>query len=108
MTSLNQQTLEWLCERAILTPTNDTAAAINDTILGQFSGEEKIYESVDSTQDVEKAVKYPVEFLNSLNPPGLPPHKLKLKVGSHIMLLQNLNAPILCNGSRLQVRSLKN
>ncbi len=56
--------------------------------------------------DIDQAVQYPTEILNSLEPPGIPPQNLVLNVGSPIMLLRNLDAPRLCNGTRLCVKSL--
>ncbi|GBM49326.1 hypothetical protein AVEN_199036-1 [Araneus ventricosus] len=53
--------------------------------------------------DKGQAVYYPTEFLN---PPGMPPHMLNLKVGSSIMLLRNLDPPKLCNGTRFCVSKL--
>ncbi|CAI6357174.1 unnamed protein product [Macrosiphum euphorbiae] len=39
---IHDKPMEWLCERAILTPKNYQAAAINDTLLMSFEGEEKV------------------------------------------------------------------
>jgi ATP-dependent DNA helicase PIF1 len=97
---------KWLCEHAILAPKNDSANAINLQIQQQLPGKDISYKSIDTVVDVDQAVQYPTEFLNSLEPPGMPPHSLVLKVGSPIMLLRNLDAPTLCNGTRLCVKSL--
>lgn len=104
--NIKEKSIEWLCERAILTPKNDKAAAINATLLKLFDGEEIEYRSFDSVVQMDDAVHYPIEFLNSLNPSGMPSHRLHLKVGAPIMLLKNLNPPKQCNGTRLQVKVL--
>ena len=47
---------------------------------------------------------YLQEFLNTLNFNGLPPHEVKLKIKTPIMLLQNLNQSLrLCNITRLLI-----
>lgn len=46
-----------------------------------------------------------MEFLNTLNPSGSPPHQLSLKEGMPLMLLRNLdNMRGLANGTRLVCR----
>ncbi|GFT80803.1 ATP-dependent DNA helicase [Trichonephila clavipes] len=81
----------WLKERAILTPTNDSANNINYFLLNKLTTKHAKYESVDSVMEAEDAAHYAVELLNTLNPPGIPPHVLNLKIGAPIMLLRNLN-----------------
>ena len=105
----NYRNKVWLCERAILAPTNELINELNLTIQDKLLHvPSRTYLSVDQTVEPDQAVNYPVEFLNSLSPPGLPPHKLTLKVGSPIMLLRNLDPPKLCNGTRLSVKRMSN
>ncbi|GFX07195.1 ATP-dependent DNA helicase [Trichonephila clavipes] len=100
--------LSWLKERAILTPTNDSANNINNFLLNKLTTKHAKYESVDSVMAAEDAVHYTVKFLNILNPPGILPHFLNLKIGAPIMLLRNFNPPKLCSGPKLQVKNLHN
>ena len=99
----------WLKERAILAARNDTADRINAKLQEKLSAKssEKVYKSFDQTLEQNNAVQYPTEFLNSLNPSGLPPSRLVLRIGSPIMLLRNLDAPRLVNGTRLIVKDLR-
>jgi hypothetical protein len=103
---LHFQNHSWLCERAILSPKNISVNDINIQIQSLLPGDSKCYKSIDTVTDSAQSVYYPTEFLNSLEPPGIPPHNLLLKIGSPIMLLRNLDPPKLCNGTRLCIKSL--
>jgi hypothetical protein len=57
--------------------------------------------------NAENIDNYPMEFLNSISIPGLPPHELRLKKNAIVMLLRNLNVERgLCNGTRLIVNEM--
>lgn len=88
--------LSFLQDRAILTPKNVIVEEINDYILSLIPGEEMTYLSCDSPLTNPSMVNRPddvhtPEFLNTINASGLPNHKIKLKVGVHVMLLRNLD-----------------
>uniref|UniRef100_A0A0L8HCN8 DNA helicase Pif1-like 2B domain-containing protein n=1 Tax=Octopus bimaculoides TaxID=37653 RepID=A0A0L8HCN8_OCTBM len=85
---------------------NSTVSKINEQLLQYLPGSPHIYKSVDTIPDPEEVANYLTEFLNSLQPPGLPPYRLILKVGTSVMLLRNLESPILCNGIRLVVKKM--
>ena len=96
-------------KKVILTSTNDVCLQMNDQVIEKVNADTAIYYSADSVvcDDEEEAANYPIEFLNSLTPSGMPPHKLILKPGAIIMLLRNINLKKgLCNGTRLIVHHL--
>ncbi|KAG2190432.1 hypothetical protein INT47_005587, partial [Mucor saturninus] len=91
-----------LMSRAILAPTNAFVSDVNDHVLEKFPGEYTTFFSTDTALSDNDALTLPPEFMNSLECGSLPPHQLKLKIGSPIMMLRNL-APAqgVCNGTRL-------
>ena len=101
----NFQNPSWLCSRAIIASTNDHVDQINSLMMEKFPGEQRVYKSCDVVTENEH--QYPLEFINGLNPSGLPPHQLVLKKHSSIMLLRNLDpANGHCNGTRYHVDNL--
>ena len=96
----------WLNKRAILAPKNVTVDELNETLLAKIPAEERIYKSQDFPISAHDAVKYPTEVLNGLSFSGVPPHRLVLKVGAPILVLRNIDPPILVNGTRLVIEKL--
>jgi ATP-dependent DNA helicase PIF1 len=96
----------YFTEHCIFSAHNDDTDHLNEKILNDFPGEERVYLSADSikedTSDPEAVLMYPTEYLNMITASGLLPlHKLTLKVGSPVMVLHNLNpAEGVCNRTR--------
>jgi hypothetical protein len=87
-------------ERAILSTRNEH--------VDRFPGKQKVFYSFDSIDDVSYN-NYPLDFLNSITPNGLPPHELKVKKNCSIILLRNIDPHNgLCNGTRLVIRGFQN
>ncbi|XP_074327709.1 uncharacterized protein LOC141665622 [Apium graveolens] len=106
---------EYLSERAILTPTNQTVSHLNSLIVDKLLGDTISYYSIDRAEDfgvteTELDLAFPIEYLNSLIILGIPQHELKLKEGVVVMLIRNLNQTLgLCNVTRLIItKCLKN
>lgn len=81
---------------------------LNATIRNFLLGELFSFKLVDTVIKQEDVVNYHIVLLNSLEFPGLPTHNLKLKVGSVVIMLRNINQPRLCNVTRLTVKNLMN
>nr|GEX57523.1 hypothetical protein [Tanacetum cinerariifolium] len=104
---VNGNSSDFIIPRAILSTKNEHVDELNDKLIDRVCGDEKIYYSFDAAQD-DKNNLYPMEFLNSLNVSGLPPHVLRLKIGCLRILLQNLDpSDGLCNGTRLICQKFK-
>nr|CAI5823576.1 unnamed protein product [Callosobruchus analis] len=83
---------------------------MNNQILGLFDGDYITYLSDDSveTEDDGRRLNFTIEFLNSINPPGVPQHPLRLKVGIAVMLLRHLNTKKgLCDRNKLAINSVR-
>ncbi|UYV75884.1 hypothetical protein LAZ67_13001669 [Cordylochernes scorpioides] len=99
-----------LSQSVILTPKNTDSLEINEKVLDRLPNRSQCFLSVDSVEceNVEEQNNYPTEFLNSLTPTGMPPHRLNLKIGAIVMLLRNLNPKQgLCNGTRMVIQRMR-
>jgi hypothetical protein len=105
--SANAKSGEYMSSRAILSTKNDYVDELNSKMIDMFPGQEKVYHSFDSIED-DYSNNYPIDFVNSLTPNGLPPHVLKVKVNCPVILLRNLDPHNgLCNGTRLMIRAFQ-
>ena len=87
----------------------EEANELNLECLQKLPSEETIISSIDTTINEDDTLRYPPEYINSLQASGMPPHRLCLKKGCIVMLLRNLNTKEgLCNGTRLIVDRIMN
>ncbi|XP_023746696.1 uncharacterized protein LOC111894837 [Lactuca sativa] len=70
---INGGSSKYIISRAILSTKNENVDEMNDQMIDRFCGEERIYYSFDEAED-DKNNFYLMEFLNSINISGLPPH----------------------------------
>ncbi|RCV37930.1 hypothetical protein SETIT_8G102700v2 [Setaria italica] len=77
----NRRSAPYMRDRAILSTRNEHVDAVNALMIYSFDLVE------DDTRN-----NYPVDFLNSITPNGLPPHELTIKKNYPVILLRNLDA----------------
>ncbi|WVZ70543.1 hypothetical protein U9M48_019202, partial [Paspalum notatum var. saurae] len=87
--SNNSGSAAYLCEQAILAPTNEIAAAINSQMIANLTTEEMSYYSSDTIDDNTNSratleALYPTKFLNSLQLGSLPEHHLRLNGANNV------------------------
>ncbi|XP_023770741.1 uncharacterized protein LOC111919383 [Lactuca sativa] len=103
----NNADSKFIISRAILSIKNESVDEINNKLIERFSSEQKVCYSFDEAED-DKNNLYPMEYLNSLNVSGVPPHYLWLKIGCPVILLRNINPSNgLCNGTILICRAFQ-
>ncbi|GAA0170170.1 hypothetical protein LIER_40907 [Lithospermum erythrorhizon] len=79
-----------MMQRIILCPKNDFVDDINSKLIQRISGQEMICVSNDCAKNGFDQGDY-VDYLNSLEPRGLPEHRLVLKLNCPVILLRNIN-----------------
>ena len=88
--------------RAILAATNREVKLLNEHLSSKLPGTVDVLRSADQLSNPNDALRFNVEYLNTLDPNGFPPHTLFLRPGMPLMLLRNLNPKEgLCNGTKL-------
>ena len=97
---------KYFLNRAVLTTKNKTVDKLNDMILNNMTNKDtlpKTYYATDSVEP-EDAWQADLQQVKKETPSGFPLYNLKIKVGSPIMCLRNLDVENkLCNGTRLIV-----
>ena len=62
-----------------LAPFNKSVTKINSKLVDMMPTSSKLYKSIDTAMSNDEATHYPLEFINSIETSGFPPHKLNIK-----------------------------
>jgi len=91
-------------EELLIQIPHEDVEKLNDIIIDLFPGEERNLLSFDEVEG-DTYHLYQHEYLHTISLGGLPPHNLKVKKGSPLMLLRNIDPKSgLCSGTRLLCR----
>lgn len=72
--------MQYITSRAILAPRNEDIDNINAQATEMMPADPRVYLSIDNAEnDGNETTLHPTEYLNTLNPSGLPPPKLVLR-----------------------------
>jgi ATP-dependent DNA helicase PIF1 len=99
---------------SIIAPLNRDVDTINRHCLRKMTPDKQAVVVMSSDEvvvgdDPIEVNNFQEEYLNTITLPGLPPHVLALKVDTPVILLRNLDPNHgLCNGTRLQVKTITN
>ncbi|GBN33395.1 hypothetical protein AVEN_85120-1 [Araneus ventricosus] len=96
----------WMCQRVILFPRNEDVSVMNKQLLQELPDSVHVYKSIETKCRISEAFNYPIEFLNTLGPPGVHSHTSEIRIGAQIILLRTLHPPSLYNGTRLRIKKL--
>ena len=104
----NFENKEYLKSRLILAADNAIVNETNIDMVQELPGELHSFKSIDTVDDDDARLQYPVEYLNMLNPSGFSEHELHLKVGAPVILLRNFDVKAgHCNGTRYIVKEIR-
>ncbi|KAK4324110.1 hypothetical protein Pmani_005235 [Petrolisthes manimaculis] len=102
----NQLNASYFRKRAIISPTNVDTDEVNECVAAMSKEKQEEYLSEDTAIEGEE-MDIQTSVFNGMRSPGLPPHKLKLKVGAVVMVVWNISPPKICNGTRVMVTNLR-
>lgn len=87
-----EEILDYYEKRSILTPKNRVVTEINQICISEIPGEMHQYISYDANCVDNNESHWPIEDLNNIEVPGLPPHILFFKKNCPVILMRNLNS----------------